>query len=506
VQPHSLTKGQKAIRDFAEAMVWRKGIAQHCPALAIAISLLLMGPALGEQPVTAGGSGQGVHHVLVIPVNLRGFSMVTVDHKQVAQALFGAQDSVASRYRALSYGAVRFEGSQKDIADPVILSAPDDFCNTGLSRLASEAEREASQRGMVLSAYQHFVFVLPKDGPCWWTGLGDVGGNRVWVKATTAKALQHELGHNLGMNHAVNWHGRDAEGSDLMGSGVDGLNGPHIVELGWLQRYPAKIVNLTHAADVTLETLETDPRISSLPKVAIVQPARGANVYYLSYRTSSADNAVPETFTRGLNMHIAEASRSGALTYFVGSLSDGAFYDDGPMVIRQLSHTKEQVTFRIAFTGGSEAMAAGPPPAPPGTVQSIASGKCMDLPAGRTEEGTVPIQYDCHGGPNQLWDIKSESNGYRIVSRMSGKCVGIELQNAVSGGHVVQSQCSQSAVQFWALEESVNGYVLRNAANGLCLDVPQASAANGVSLISWPCNGGTNQIWRYAGATDPRSK
>jgi hypothetical protein len=184
--------------------------------------------------------GSEMHRALVIPVNLHGRAPTVVDRQQVALALYGAENSVASRYRTISYGKVEFAGSEGDVVDAVTLSEPADFCNTGLKLLASEAEDDLRHRGIPKESYQHLVFVIPKDTPCWWTGVGDIGGNRVWVKATTAKALQHELGHNLGMNHAVNRRGFDAEGSDFMGSGETSLNAPHVVELGWLQSFPGR--------------------------------------------------------------------------------------------------------------------------------------------------------------------------------------------------------------------------------------------------------------------------
>jgi hypothetical protein len=451
--------------------------------------------------------GPDVHRVLVIPVNLRGRAPVLVDRQQVMQALYGAENSVASRYRTISYGKVEFAGSVDDIVDAVTLSEPADLCNTGLKRLAGEAEGDLQRRGIAKESYQHFVFVIPKDTPCWWTGVGDIGGNRVWVKATTTKALQHELGHNLGMNHAVHWRSSSAEGSDFMGSGEASLNAPHVVEMGWLRGYAGKVVELTNAADVTLEALEADPGRSALPKVAIVQPAPGANTYYLSYRASGLANPLSEEFTRGLNIHIVDHSRqTGGLTYFVTSLSNGATYSDGPMIVQQLSNTESaSVTFRISFTGTGQALPAGPPPAPPGTIQSVASGKCLDLPGGRTDDGVQVIQYDCHGGINQQWNIEDTGDArYRLVSRMSGKCIAIDAADDAVGGHIVESQCGSFRNQLWALESASDGYVLRNVANPLCLDVPGASLANGAKLIAWSCNGATNQTWHYVSPTTSR--
>jgi hypothetical protein len=471
-------------------------------AILAATTVGMAGPhARAQQP-----QQQDTRRVLVIPVNLPGRAAVVVDRAQIAQALYGAQDSVASRYRTLSYGKVKFVGSQDDVADPVTLAEPADFCTSGLARLADAAKDAVERPGIALGGFQHFVFVIPQDAPCWWTGLGDIGGNRVWVKATTAKALQHELGHNLGMNHAVNWQNSDAEGSDFMGSGAASLNAPHVIEMGWLKDHPEKVITLTAAADVTLEALEADPRQSTVAKVAIVRPGAGGNTYVLSYRASSTANPLAETFTRGLNIHIADpARRSGALTYFVTSLTDGASYSDGPMVVRQLSHSEGGlISFHISFSGTGLAMPAGPPPAPPGTVQNLASGKCLDLPQGKTADGTPTIQYDCRGGTNQLWDIVAAGeDGYRIVSRLSNKCIGTDPSGAAAGAAIVQSQCVGSAMQLWARNGDGNAYVLRNVANRLCLDVPGASTANGAKPIAWTCNGGTNQTWRYTSPVTP---
>ena len=92
--------------------------------------------------------GPDRHRVLVIPVNLRGRAPLVVDRKQIAQALYGAEDSVASRYQAVSYGKVEFTGSDADVVDPVTLSEPADFCDTGLGRLAGAAQDELRRRGI----------------------------------------------------------------------------------------------------------------------------------------------------------------------------------------------------------------------------------------------------------------------------------------------------------------------------------------------------------------------
>jgi len=135
----------------------------------------------------------------------------------------------------------------------------------------------------------------------------------------------------------------------------------------------------------------------------------------------------------------------------------------------------------------------------PSAIQSLASGKCLDLERGAKIDGPVVIQYDCHSGPNQQWSIEPAGGaGYRIVSRLSGKCVGID-RSAGSGttAPVLQSICGGSATeQLWSLESKRGGYVIRSIISGRCLDVPGGSSVNGAKLLAWKCVGGENQVWR----------
>ena len=53
------------------------------------------------------------------------------------------------------------------------------------------------------------LYVLPSDvggGDCTWDGLGTIGCDLLtcasWVTAYSGDLISHELGHNLGLNHA----------------------------------------------------------------------------------------------------------------------------------------------------------------------------------------------------------------------------------------------------------------------------------------------------------------
>jgi Ricin-type beta-trefoil lectin domain/Gametolysin peptidase M11 len=446
-------------------------------------------------------SSPELHRVLVIPVNIEGYRPLKIERHQIAEALYGRTGSVAMRYRAISYGVIQFSGSASDIADTISLPAPPDFCDSGLGKLATQALNSVRRMGMQTDVDSHFAFILPTDIRCRWTGLGDIDGKRIWVRAMTARAFQHELGHNLKLDHAILWQGPQADASDFMGSGAASLNAPHVIQMGWLQRFPDKVIQLQGPAEMALEPLDTDPKASRLPKVAVVQPSDDANTYYLSYRAASTDNPLADKFVAGLNIHIFSSDRrTGGRTYLVATLTDGTVFRDGPMLITQLSHIKgERVAFRIQFNGLGLAMPAGPPPAPIGSLQSLASGKCLDLARGAIADGTPVIQYECNVGRNQRWDVEQTGNArFRIVSRLSGKCLGDVDGKQTAGSAILHSACKSSQGQLWLLREVAGGYALQNVKTGLCLDVPKASADDGVPIITWTCNNGPNQTWRLA--------
>ena len=457
--------------------------------------------ALAMFAVFGAGAAAETRRVLVVPVVLAGDAPV-VDKAQIVEALFGATNSVAAHYRAVSYGAVDFAGSAADVADPVHVDTPNSLCGAGLGHLADEARSQVANRGVDLGLYRHFVFLLPPDTPCGWIGLGDIGGNRVWAKAATTNLLQHELGHNLGMNHALRWGARGPDASDFMGSDAPTLNAPHVLQMGWLDAYPGKTIKIADDADVTLEALEADPLTSSTPKIALVSQGPGANAYVLSYRTTGASE-----FLGGVNVHIFNretgeptltAFRNAGQSFFVRALVDGETYEDGPLRIEQISHAPGLVHLRIRFDGAGLPRPIGPPPAPPGALQSLASGKCVDLPGANTQDHVEPVQWDCHGAPNQQWDLEPWSGSrYRLISKLSGKCLGI-VKGAAAGRSVQQSECINTDEQLWERNVSREGYTLANASDGLCLDVERGSLNNGARLVAWPCHGGANETWRYA--------
>jgi hypothetical protein len=129
-----------------------------------------------------------------------------------------------------------------------------------------------------------------------------------------------------------------------------------------------------------------------------------------------------------------------------------------------------------------------------------ADNKCLDVAGASTENGSAVIQWQCHGGDNQVWSIEPAGDGFsRLVSRNSGKCLDVSGASTDDGAPVLQWQCHSGANQQWRVEAIGAGYRLMARHSGKCLDVPAWSTADGTLLVQWPCNGGANQTWLVYG-------
>ena len=122
--------------------------------------------------------------------------------------------------------------------------------------------------------------------------------------------------------------------------------------------------------------------------------------------------------------------------------------------------------------------------------------KCLDVGGSSTENGSAVIQWQCHGGDNQVWNVEPADDGYwRMVARHSGKCLDVSGESTEDGAPVVQWQCHSGANQQWRIEPIGDGYRLVARHSGKCLDVPGWSADDGKGITQWQCNGGANQTW-----------
>ncbi|WP_426503592.1 lectin [Dactylosporangium sp. McL0621] len=120
-----------------------------------------------------------------------------------------------------------------------------------------------------------------------------------------------------------------------------------------------------------------------------------------------------------------------------------------------------------------------------GPVKGL-GGKCLDVAASGTANGTKIQLYTCNGTGAQSWTAGSDG-----TLRALGKCLDVAGGTNADGTKVQLWDCNGNGHQQW----SRSGSALVNPETGRCLDVTGQSSADGTQIQIWSCTGAANQSW-----------
>jgi chitinase len=134
------------------------------------------------------------------------------------------------------------------------------------------------------------------------------------------------------------------------------------------------------------------------------------------------------------------------------------------------------------ITGGQTTV-----PSTGATITGI-GGKCVDVQASGTADGTPVQLYTCNGTAAQKWAVGS---GGTITAL--GKCLDVTSGSTASGAKVQLYTCNGTGAQAWAYDASTHDIV--NPAANKCLDATGKSSADQTRLQIWTCTGASNQKW-----------
>ncbi|HEY0448345.1 ricin-type beta-trefoil lectin domain protein [Actinophytocola sp.] len=131
-----------------------------------------------------------------------------------------------------------------------------------------------------------------------------------------------------------------------------------------------------------------------------------------------------------------------------------------------------------------------------GQITGLA-GKCVDVAAASSANGTAVQLYSCNGSGAQQWSANADG-----TIRALGKCLDVTSASTADGAKIQLWDCNGTGAQNWRITAA--GDIVNVAANK-CLDVTGNSSADGTRLQIWTCTGAANQKWTApaVGGGDP---
>lgn len=131
------------------------------------------------------------------------------------------------------------------------------------------------------------------------------------------------------------------------------------------------------------------------------------------------------------------------------------------------------------------------------TIDSVGSGKVIDVPGSSTTLGTQLIQWSRHGAANQQWIATGNSDGsYTFTNAGNDLCIDVEGGSTSAGAAIIQWTCHGGTNQKWTVTTSTNGgYTLTSVKSGLVITV--AGLSNSDTLTQQVNSSSSTQRWTF---------
>ena len=305
-------------------------------------TLAVVGAAALTGP-TAAAVAPGPRSVAVVWFDFAGGPTSTWTAEQIRSAVFAPTNSANAFMREQSFEGISLTGQVFGKYTINVGSSP---CNPDAWQTAAQ-----NAAGGSIAGYQHQMFVFPRATACGWAGLADVSGNTSFINGTlSTSVISHELGHNLGSQHASAYS--CVEGSvrvtvsrsctaseygdpfDVMGSSSRQTSAINKVRLGFV---PA-------AGEVTASRSGRYSLVSSSRPGAGTQSLRirqgtTNNYWFFELRSPSGqfDNFLAtDPAATGVSVRLSQgAAAPGSKTYLVDTSPATGTFADAPLPVGQ---------------------------------------------------------------------------------------------------------------------------------------------------------------------------
>lgn len=148
--------------------------------------------------------GRGPRTVAVIMFNFVSLPATPWTAAEARAAVFTGPASLNVFEQEQSFGALALAGKVRPDGDVYgWYTIPNGTAICDPDAWMAAANASASAASVDVTGYQHRIYVFPRVTACAWSGAADMPGSDSFLNGTiSVRVLAHELGHNLGAEHA----------------------------------------------------------------------------------------------------------------------------------------------------------------------------------------------------------------------------------------------------------------------------------------------------------------
>lgn len=356
---------------------------------------------------------RGPRKAAVIMFNFASSPTTPFTEDAVRAAVFTGAGSVNAFEQEQSFGAIALAGKLRadgDVFGWYTISSSNGVCDPDTWMVA--ANSAATAAGVDLAGYQHRIYLFPSVAACGWAGAADMPGSDSFINGTLSqRVIAHELGHNIGAQHAstiscvdggvrVAFSGSCTQSEygdpfDVMGASLRHSTAFRKVEYGFLPAGGAATVTQSGTYQLASASV-AGGGIQSLR----VKRGDAADYWYAELRSPAGafDNfGASDPAVTGVGIRLAGDYGIGVRTRLIDATPQTGTYADAPLQAGQrftdplsgISISAESVAFGVATVrvtlpgaGDTPPPSAGDPsimnPDPPPPARIVVTAKRVD--------------------------------------------------------------------------------------------------------------------------------
>jgi hypothetical protein len=291
---------------------------------------------------------RGPRTVAVIMVNFASLPATPWTADDARAAVFTAPASLNAFEQEQSFGAVALAGKLRADGDVFgWYTIPQGTATCEPDAWMAGANAAAGGAGVDLTGYQHRIYVFPRVAACAWSGAADMPGTDSFINGSLAvRVLAHELGHNLGAEHASALTCVDGAGVSVSFSSscvLDEYGDPYDV-MGTSERHYAAFrkgeagflaaSSLATVAQTGTYRLASSSVVSNGTVSLRVQRGAAPDYWYMDLRSPAGlfeNVAVTDPTVTGVTIRLAGDYRTATRTRLIDAAPQTATFADAPL-------------------------------------------------------------------------------------------------------------------------------------------------------------------------------